>query len=70
MTNPQVPELVSILVTNIESHRNLLISKLGQMIKSKVEGSIASFMLNKDQKVDQTNLTFLGNFIRMMDAID
>lgn len=52
MTNPQIPELVIILVSNIENHRNLLIAKLNQMIKSKVEGSIASFMLNKEQKVD------------------
>jgi hypothetical protein len=66
MTNPKVPELVTILITNIENHRNLLINKLAQLIKSKVESTIASFMLEKDQKVDQTNLIFLGVFVKMM----
>lgn len=35
-----------------------------------MESTVASFLINKDQKVAQVNLNILGVFVQMMGAID
>lgn len=55
---------------SIQNHKNLLINKLSYLIKSKVESTITSFLINKDQKVAQVNLSLLNVFVQMMGIID
>ncbi len=51
-------------------HKNQLIGKLSYLLKSKVETTIASFLINQDQKISQVNLTILNVFVQMMGIID
>ena len=48
----------------------MLTNKLAHLLKSKVESTIASFLLNKDQEVAQANLSLLKVFVQMMGIID
>jgi hypothetical protein len=48
----------------------MLTNKLSYLLKSKVESTIAGYLINKDQKVSQVNLSLLKVFVQMMDIID
>lgn len=66
----EVKEFSDITIQNVEEHKKLLINKLAHLLKSKVESTIANFLLNKEQKVAQANLTLLNVFVQMMGVID
>jgi len=65
-----VSELRSITLDNLQVHKNQLIGKLSYLLKSKVETTIASFLINQEQKISQVNLTILNVFVQMMGIID